>query len=227
MSVYQDIRRLLTLAFPGPSTETTEIIGRDSFLDSLSDQELALKIREREVKTLEDALYVATRLQAYVLPRLQEDLSNVRTHIPRNARGTIVNDDHQQGSDDSVTWLVQQMTLLNQKVDSLMTSPNRQQHTTAIQTNTHQTLPTLASTSLQSTVTPLMTIKCQPTASIAKSSPSKDQARSKQKGPCYVCHQIGHLAQTLPTGGLSQHFNLSHHDEKMVRILNVQKIMYT
>ena len=44
-AVYQDIRRLLTLAFPGPSTETTETIARDAFLDSLSDQELALKVR--------------------------------------------------------------------------------------------------------------------------------------------------------------------------------------
>jgi hypothetical protein len=63
-AVYQDIRRLLTLAFPGPSTETTEMIARDAFLDSLSDQELALKVRIHESKTLEDALNFATRLEA-------------------------------------------------------------------------------------------------------------------------------------------------------------------
>jgi type II secretory pathway component PulJ len=46
-TVYQDIRRLLSLAFPGPSTDTTEAIGRDAFLDNLGDHELALKVRER------------------------------------------------------------------------------------------------------------------------------------------------------------------------------------
>lgn len=45
-----DIRRLVTLAYPAPASETTEAIARDSFLDAMTDSELALKVREREPK---------------------------------------------------------------------------------------------------------------------------------------------------------------------------------
>ena len=56
---------MLTLAFPCSTADITEIIGSDAFLDSLMDQELALKVRERETKTLEETLNIATRLEAY------------------------------------------------------------------------------------------------------------------------------------------------------------------
>jgi len=74
-SVYQDIRRLLTLAFPGPCVDVTEIIGRDSFLDSLLDQDLALKAREREPKTLEEALNIVVRLETYATVRTDDTTS--------------------------------------------------------------------------------------------------------------------------------------------------------
>jgi len=59
--LYQDIRRLMVLAFPGPANVTTEIVGRDAFLDSLGDRPLALRIREREPTTMEEALRIAVR----------------------------------------------------------------------------------------------------------------------------------------------------------------------
>ena len=64
-SLYQDIRRLMVLAFPGPTNITTEIVGRDSFLDALGDRSLALRIREREPATMEEALRMAVRFEAY------------------------------------------------------------------------------------------------------------------------------------------------------------------
>lgn len=45
-----NIRRLVTHAYPAPASETTEAIARDSFLDAMTDSELALKVREREPK---------------------------------------------------------------------------------------------------------------------------------------------------------------------------------
>jgi hypothetical protein len=64
-SLFQDIRRLMVLAFPGPTNATTEIVGRDAFLDGLNDGSLALRIREREPNTMEEALRVAVRFEAY------------------------------------------------------------------------------------------------------------------------------------------------------------------
>jgi len=41
-------------------------IGRDAFLDALNDSSLPLRILDKEPKTLEDALSVASRLEAYM-----------------------------------------------------------------------------------------------------------------------------------------------------------------
>jgi hypothetical protein len=64
-SLYQDIRRLMVLVFPGPTNATTEIVGRYAFLDGLNDGSLALRIRENEPNTMEEALRVAVRFEAY------------------------------------------------------------------------------------------------------------------------------------------------------------------
>jgi transposase InsO family protein len=64
-SLYNDICKLLALAFPGPSNITTALVGRDAFLDALSDQNLRIRVLEREPKTLEEALNIASRLEAY------------------------------------------------------------------------------------------------------------------------------------------------------------------
>jgi len=48
-----------------PSNETTEIIARGAFLKALRDRELALKVLEREPKTLDEAYRTALRLEAY------------------------------------------------------------------------------------------------------------------------------------------------------------------
>jgi hypothetical protein len=66
-ALYQDLRRLMVLAFPGPTNNTTEIVGRDSFLDSLGNRSLSLRIREREPLTMEEALRIAVRFEAYGL----------------------------------------------------------------------------------------------------------------------------------------------------------------
>jgi hypothetical protein len=41
--LYQDVSRLMALAYPGPSTELSQIVGRDAFLEALDNQ--ALRVR--------------------------------------------------------------------------------------------------------------------------------------------------------------------------------------
>ena len=64
-AVYNDICRLLALAYPGPSNPTTAIVGRDAFIDALNHQQMRVRILEREPRTLEEALSIASRLEAY------------------------------------------------------------------------------------------------------------------------------------------------------------------
>ena len=61
----QDIRRLLTLAYPGPGSVHRETIAIRAFIDAMRDKVLALKVREREPATLDDAVKLALRLECY------------------------------------------------------------------------------------------------------------------------------------------------------------------
>ena len=64
--LHQDIRRLMTQAYPGEGTSRLcEQIAKDYFITSLGDRDLELKIREREPRDLESAFKHAVRLEAY------------------------------------------------------------------------------------------------------------------------------------------------------------------
>src|SRR5208282_4239076 len=64
-AVYNDVCRLLALAYPGPTNATTVIVGRDAFLDALNNHEMRIRVLEKEPSTLEEALSIACRLEAY------------------------------------------------------------------------------------------------------------------------------------------------------------------
>ena len=57
--LYQDVCRLMALAYPGPSSELTNVVARDAFLDALDNNNLRIKILEREPVTLDEALKLA------------------------------------------------------------------------------------------------------------------------------------------------------------------------
>lgn len=63
--LHQDVCRLMALAYPGPSSELSDIIARDAFLDALDDPKLRREILIQQPKTLETALSIASRLEAY------------------------------------------------------------------------------------------------------------------------------------------------------------------
>ena len=47
-AVYQDVRRLLALGYPGQVGEMYEVIGRDFFLDALDDQALRIRVLDQQ-----------------------------------------------------------------------------------------------------------------------------------------------------------------------------------
>ena len=59
----QDVRRLMSLAYPGEKSSMADHIARDAFLVALDDPEFELKIREREPIDLDSAVKMAQRLE--------------------------------------------------------------------------------------------------------------------------------------------------------------------
>jgi len=64
--VYTDIRRLLSLTFPGQAGEMFELIGRDYFLFALDDPALCIRVLDRQSKTLYECLVKATQMEAFL-----------------------------------------------------------------------------------------------------------------------------------------------------------------
>lgn len=88
-----DIRRLVTLAYPAPASETTEAIARDAFLDAMLDSELSLKVREREPRSLDETFRTAVRLETYKKSlRNPDNVGNDRRDTRRQVRATKEDD---------------------------------------------------------------------------------------------------------------------------------------
>jgi len=64
-SVYSDIKRLLSLAFSAQHGEMYKAIGKDYFLNALSDPALRLRVLDRQPKTLDETLAIVTQMEAY------------------------------------------------------------------------------------------------------------------------------------------------------------------
>ena len=55
----------MSLAYLGESSALSDIVGRDAFLEALDDQALRVRILEKDPKNLDDALNLASRLEAF------------------------------------------------------------------------------------------------------------------------------------------------------------------
>jgi len=70
--LYQDISKLVALAYPGSKPELSSHVAKEAFVEALNDPQLQLKVIECEPKTVEDALNIAVKMEAYhasVAPR--------------------------------------------------------------------------------------------------------------------------------------------------------------
>ena len=81
----QDIRRLMSLAYPGEKSSLADHIARDAFLVALDDPEFEVKIREREPIDLDSAVKMAQRLE--VSRGLVEASAGTRHRVTRQVVG--------------------------------------------------------------------------------------------------------------------------------------------
>ena len=99
-TVYQDIRRLMALAFPGETGSMSEVVARDAFLEALGDQAMRLRVLESSPSTLDAALTMASRLEAlgYGLASADggfDEMGRRRDRFVRGVEGKYPQDDRQ------------------------------------------------------------------------------------------------------------------------------------
>ena len=113
----QDIRRLLILSYPGPSSSAHEAIAKDSFIDAL-DVDLGMKVRERDPTSLDEALRIAMRLEAIHQAAVTRDAADDVSHRKgKHIRGVVAGNDQ-----STVTTVLARLNDLQQRFDSELKS---------------------------------------------------------------------------------------------------------
>jgi len=64
--LYQDISRLIALAYPNKTDEVTNLVARDAFLDALNNRGFVMRIMDKDPTNLDEALNQAIRLESYL-----------------------------------------------------------------------------------------------------------------------------------------------------------------
>ena len=87
--LYNKIRRLLALSFPGKSGGLYDIIGRDVFWASLDDQAMRAKVLELESRSMDDALTIVCRLQNYQTFNLLDKSAETNSAVENRKRAVL------------------------------------------------------------------------------------------------------------------------------------------
>src|SRR6218665_3974488 len=106
--VSRDVQRLLFLSFPGQSSVHSRAIGVQSFLSSLANRKLALRVMETEPKTLQEAAQTAMKFDSFAVAEL-ERAGELNRHRPKVA---IV---REVKSDDSLTNIEKRLAELERR----------------------------------------------------------------------------------------------------------------
>ena len=130
--LHQDIRRLMALAFPKLTAEAREEIACDHFTHALGDPDLALKVKERLPKSLDEALRIALQLEAWTQnvkwDQHEDDRVVDRAERPKQPNSASAKQDSATATDykeskNRLTKLETQMTKLHEDLKKLTTTP--------------------------------------------------------------------------------------------------------
>ena len=102
--LYLDISKLVALAYPASTPELSSHVAKEAFIEALNDPRLQLKVMEREPKLVEDALNIATRLEAY-------EASLQLRHQPK-AVYTVEAEGEPEGRNEEIAYIKRQIGAL-------------------------------------------------------------------------------------------------------------------
>ena len=216
-AVYQDIRRLVALAFPGQAGATPgsvyEIVARDAFLAAMNNPSIRRRILERDPPpdTIDAALTAAVRLEA-----LDSTESDAPTTFARTQSVAVGNEQvsFQRTNDTRLKTLESSMSAIQSQLQALLD-----------QGRTHSgagaNIPGLGPDPPLSTWTTPWTPPPPPVADWQINAASKSEEWRRTSAPggtsrgrggggrlpkdtCKVCHQKGHWGNECPTKGAQQ-----------------------
>ena len=197
--LHQDIRRLTVLAYPKLTAEAREQIGCDHFTNALSDPEFALKVKERAPKTLDEALCVALRLEAWaksVRQDRQEDdrLERQRQKIRATGKSETAKATCRPESDDRLAKIEAEVSQLNEKLKSLKEIPQFPIRPTDSAENSSAVI-TSQRPENRSTASAGETPSLQNARNSGNEQPIMWQTSSRQSQPvlCWNCGLPGHI----------------------------------
>jgi len=113
-SVYQDIRRLLALAFPKQSGEMYESIGKEAFLTALNDPALRIRVLDKGPKTLDETMAVVTQMESY-----SKEISAQGEDSLEKKKVRIVSPARQSDSDGRIKGLEEMLQKQNEEIKKL------------------------------------------------------------------------------------------------------------
>jgi len=95
--LHQDIRRCMALAFSDVDAKARERLACDYFIGALNDPDFSLKVRERNPKTLDEALFAAQQIEVWLKDALKARHAGeeeIHRRRDRHVRGTTwISDD--------------------------------------------------------------------------------------------------------------------------------------
>ena len=115
-TLHRDIRKLMALAHPDLPQQHRETIACDYYIDSLNDPAFALKVRERNPSSLDDALRVSLQLEAWGKDAARAGLTDDKRAFGKQARGTTVGN---TDNSNTVRQLQHEVDQLIRKVEQL------------------------------------------------------------------------------------------------------------
>ena len=134
--LYNDVSRLMGLAYPGPTTDLHDEIGKEAFLTALNDPQFQVAVQRQFPKNLEEAYGTAQRFEAFEagagLRNWAGSGITSRTRTPA-IRTLAVNEEEEQEEDPVMAMLRQ----LNDKVDRNRSSSTSSRGQTSVENPTH------------------------------------------------------------------------------------------
>jgi len=190
--LYQEVCRLVALAYPSAESSLVHHVAKETFISALDSPSLQLKLMEREPKTVEDALNLAVKLEAYEkslsVSGRTEEFDQERGH-PRRKKLYAVNENDgvSPSLQQQVTTLQEALLKVTQRLDDLNRDTGRASAPSS-------TVTPVANSGEQSSVTPHL--GAVPPLAVDRGKTRRRQ--DKAVDPCNVCKQLGHWARECP-----------------------------
>jgi transposase InsO family protein len=116
--LYLDINRLVTLAHPGPKTALGDMLAVEAFVDSLDDDSLEVRVRDRFPKDLEMAFKIALQLESNQKDRHSSDTGrNKAREKTYDRHANYIGVEEASGCDESVSNLAKRVKQLEREAD--------------------------------------------------------------------------------------------------------------